>query len=297
MLSIGFLCSGGLGFKALQRVVPKYLVKFVLTDKSSKNIIDFCINKGIPFYEGNPRNGNGFQFVKNFEVDVVCSVNYIFLIEADIIDHPKKIAFNLHGSLLPKFRGRTPHVWAIINNEKETGITAHKINTGCDTGEIIMQKTIPIAPNDTGATILDKFAKEYPKTLFKVFELIKKDKVALTEQDEGMATYFGKRKPDDGEISWDWSRERIYNWVRAQAYPYPGAFTFADSQKITIDKVKFSNAGFNYVQENGTVLKLEPLTIKTPNGALEVEQIREKMVTFKQGMVLTTKKKRNENRQ
>lgn len=290
MLTLGFLCSGSLGLEVLQKVVRQYSVKFVLTDKASQKIIAFCEARSLPCYAGNPRNGIGYQFVKNFEADVICSVNYIFLIEEDIINHSKKITFNLHGSLLPKYRGRTPHVWAIINNEKETGITAHKINTGCDTGEIILQKKIRIAANDTGATILDKFAKEYPKMLFRVFKLIEKDEVVLTQQDDSLATYFGKRTPEDGEISWDWSRERIYNWVRAQSYPYPGAFTFANGRKITIDKVKFSNAGFNFRQQNGTVLKLQPLTIKTPNGALELEVIREKIDTFKLGEVLTTKK-------
>ncbi|MCK8523328.1 hypothetical protein M0D21_17235 [Aquimarina sp. D1M17] len=292
MLTLGVLCSGGLGYKTISQIINNYEVRFVLTDKGSTAIIDFCKDNKIPCFAGNPRKGKGFSFIKDIDVDVIASINYLFLIEEDIITHPKKLAFNIHGSLLPKYRGRTPHVWAIINNEKETGITAHKIEIGCDTGAIIEQIIIPIGDNDTGADILVKYAEQYIPLVEGVLQKVDKKDLETTIQDESKATYFGKRTPNDGEINWNWSKERIRNWVRAQADPYPGAFTFYDNKKVIIDKVNYSDYGFNSSVDNGVILQVSPqLTIKTPNGALSLENIRGEKCTFVVG-----KKLDNENR-
>ena len=127
MITLGVLCSGGLGFDTLVKIHKEYQIKFILTDEKSIEIIQFSKEQEIPLFIGNPRNGTGYQFIKNISVDVITSINYLFLIANDIISHPEKLIFNIHGSLLPKYRGRTPHVWAIINGEKKTGITAHLI--------------------------------------------------------------------------------------------------------------------------------------------------------------------------
>ena len=115
MLNLGILCSGGLGFDTLLKVHKEYEIKFILTDKKSVDIIQFSKEKNIPLFAGNPRNGAGYKFIKDVSVDVIASINYLFLIEEDVFKHSNKITFNIHGSLLPKFRGRTPHVWAIIH--------------------------------------------------------------------------------------------------------------------------------------------------------------------------------------
>ena len=292
MLTIGILCSGGLGHKTLQEITKNYSVDFVLTDNSSIQVIDFCKNNNMPFYAGNPREGKGFNFIKNFQVDVIISINYLFLIEEDIIRHPKKLIFNIHGSLLPKYRGRTPHVWAIINNEKEAGITAHKIDTGCDTGDIIDQIAVPIEENDTGATMLSKYADLYYPLIKNVLIQLENGSIEYRKQKDTNATYFGKRVPEEGEINWDWYKERIRNWVRAQANPYPGAFTFLEGRKIIIDKISYSNFGFESSVENGTILHSdEEIVVKTPNGAVILEKIRTENITFIKG-----KRLGNENR-
>ena len=293
MLSIGMLCSGGLGFDALQKMEPEYNITCVLTDSHSKAIIAFSKEKNIPCFAGNPREGKGFDFIKNFDIDVITSINYLFLIEEDIINHSKKITFNIHGSLLPKYRGRTPHVWAIINNEKEAGITAHIIDTGCDTGGIIHQIRIPIAYEDTGADMLKKYAEAYFPLVKKVLEDLEKNTLKIVQQDESEATYFGKRTPADGEINWNWTREQIRNWVRAQANPYPGAFTFYKGQKIIIDKVSFSDIETKEDHLNGEIIKVKPkLIVKALNGALNIDTMRTENCTFDLG-----KKFDNENRE
>src|SRR5690606_11116288 len=104
-------------------------------------------------------------------VDVLFSINYLFLIERDVLSQDPRVV-NLHGSLLPKYRGRTPHVWAIINNESHTGVTAHLVDEGCDTGPIILQREVPIEYTDTGATILLKFSSLYPEIIADVYRML-----------------------------------------------------------------------------------------------------------------------------
>lgn len=274
-MNIGVLCSGGLGYELLKTVVKKYNIICVFTDKKSVAVSAFCEQQNIPVYVGNPRGGKGYLFIQNYKIDTLVSINYLFLIEKDIYAYASKFAFNVHGSLLPKYRGRTPHVWAIINNEKETGVTAHKIDDDCDTGDIIAQVKIPICNTDTGNDVLLKFKEAYEEIVFDVLDRIEKENIQLTPQNHSFATCFGKRTPGDGKIDWNWQKERIYNWVRAQAYPYPGAFTRYQDQKITIDEVQFSDIGFSYDMPNGLILNQNPLSIKTPNGVIIVSIYRE----------------------
>lgn len=280
-MRIGLLASGNLGFIVLEYMKPLYQIEFVMTDKKSNAIIDFCKNNNIQYFAGNPRNGMAHTFITNKSVDLIISVNYLFIIEKDIIELPVLLAFNIHGSLLPRYRGRTPHVWSIINNEKYTGITAHKIDEGCDTGDIIEQIKIEITNKDTGASILNKYAQQYIPLIESVIFKIKNDSVVYLKQKEAEATYFGVRTPDDGKIDWNWQKERIYNWVRAQASPYPGAFTFYQDEKIIIDEIVFSNHGFNTEMPNGLILSEEPLLVKTSNGVVELTAVRNENLKIK----------------
>lgn len=270
-IKYGILASGALGELCVEHIFKASKINFVFTDKNSNSIIIFCEKNNIPVFIGNPRLGRAIDFMNNFKTDVIFSINYLFIVEKDIIDHPNKISINFHGSLLPKYRGRTPHVWAIINNEKVTGITAHRMTESCDEGEIIFQEKIEIAENDTGATILSKFNQRYPFIIDEVMKMISSDKIYFQKQDETKATWFGKRTPEDGEIKWHWQKERIHNWVRAQAKPYPGAFTYYQNSKIVIHKIEFSDFGFMDNERNGTIIFSDgEIIIKTPNGAVKL---------------------------
>ena len=292
MLTLGVLCSGGLGLDTLSKIAQEQTIHFILTDSHSTGIIDFATKNNIPFYAGNPRKGKGYNFVKEFSVDIIASINYLFLIEEDIINHSNKLTFNIHGSLLPKYRGRTPHVWAIINGETKAGITAHIIDAGCDTGNIIHQIEIPIEFNDTGADMLEKYANEYYPLVKKVLSDISNDELSLKIQNEEDATYFGKRTPLDGEINWNWNKEAIRNWVRAQATPYPGAFTFCNGKKIIIDKISFSEEPIFDKQVNGQIIQIKPnIVVKTKNGAINLDIIRAGNCIFSTGNIFG-----NENR-
>lgn len=276
-LSICLLASGNLGLTLLEHLYCKsdIILHSVFTNKNSDGIVDFCKKNSLSYFAGNPRNGATADFRKslNTRPDIILSINYLFLIEDDLISYPTKYAVNVHGSLLPKYRGRTPHVWAIINNEKQTGITAHLITKDCDRGDVICQKVIPITNDDTGGSVLKKYNESYPALIEEVIAKITSGTFETVKQDESKATYYPKRTPEDGEIDWNWQRERIFNWVRAMAPPeYPGAFFFDGDKKIIVKKVEFSEEGFPEKCANGSVVFYgdESYIVKTQNGCVKL---------------------------
>lgn len=276
-LDVCLLASGKLGYDSLIRLAQTENLVAIFTDKGSERIIAFANQKQIPLFIGNPRAGKAQHFIESIACDVVLSINYLFIVEQDVISLPKKYAINLHGSLLPKYRGRTPHVWAIINNEKLTGITAHLISKAVDNGAILLQKQVPIEIEDTGATILEKYTKLYPTIIEEILSRVKTNSLVFTPQNEALATYFGKRTPADGEIDWDWDAERIRNWVRAQAKPYPGAFSWYGVRKMVIHKVQISDKTVDLTLPNGFILKknTSELLIKVSNHLLILSEIED----------------------
>lgn len=271
-MKICLLISGNLGFTVLKFLMNKYSVLSVFTDAGSVEIIEHCKCHNIPLFVGNPKGGKSVEFRANIQCDVLLSVNYLFIIEDELIKYPSMYAINFHGSLLPKYRGRTPHVWAIINGENKTGITAHLITDDLDAGDIVFQKEIPISTQDTGHNILQKYVRDYPLIIERVLCYVEADSIKCQPQEHKNATYFSKRTPGDGEINWDWQRERIFNWVRALAPPYPGAFTGGAGFKLVVKSSILSDMGFKDTDKNGKILQIlnNQITVKAPNGAITI---------------------------
>ncbi|MCB0716170.1 MAG: methionyl-tRNA formyltransferase [Chitinophagaceae bacterium] len=287
-MKIILLCSGGLGQTILEAVNTTRDLVFVFTDKKSKEIIAYCEKNQIDFFAGNPRLGKADEIIAQLNCDVLLSVNYLFVVKENILNLASKYAINFHGSLLPKYRGRTPHVWAIINGEKKTGISAHLMTTEVDDGAIVKQVEVKIGHEDTGSSILEKFGLIFPKIVDEVLEDVKLDQLKKTNQNHLEATYYQKRTPEDGHINWNWHKERIRNWVRAQAAPYPGAFCFYENKKIIINKMEFDEHGFTNESPNGLILATNPFVIvKVSNGAIKILEFgSENVVNFKKGDIL-----------
>ena len=270
--------SASYGYTVLETLYASGLdIACVLTNKKSPEIISLAEQYNTPYFVGNPREGKAYKWIKesSIEFDNILSVNYLFILEGDVLSLAKKYAVNIHGSLLPRYRGRTPTVWSVINGEKETGATAHLMNEACDDGDIIRQEKLVIGLDETAGMVDDRFFEMYPDFALKVVEDIENGDFHCVKQDPSLATYFGKRTPDMGEINWEWQKERIYNWVRAQAQPwFPGAFTYCNGHKVIINKISFSPLGFLYNMPNGLVVSVDdnhPM-VKTPNGIVRLEE-------------------------
>jgi len=142
----------------------------------------------------------------------------------------------LHASLLPNYSGGAPLVWAIINGEKKTGISFFLMDEGIDSGAIIGQIEEPIYFEDTIATLYARIEEDGLQLIEEYLPKIARGEVSYTPQDESKRRLMPQRSPEDGEIDWSWSALRIYNFIRAQTRPYPGAFTYVGKEKVTIWK-------------------------------------------------------------
>lgn len=164
--------------------------------------------------------------VSHLTPDVVFSFYFRHMLSQDILKIPASGAYNLHGSLLPAYRGRAPVNWAIINGEKKTGVTLHHMIGKPDAGDIVGQKSVEIEFEDTARTLYDKLCVAAREMLAEVLPLIREGRVPRIPQDVTKGSYYGGRRPEDGRIDWNRPAVMIYNLIRAVTDPYPGAFGF-----------------------------------------------------------------------
>jgi len=158
------------------------------------------------------------------------SFYYRRMLPPEVLALARKGAFNMHGSLLPKYRGRAPVNWAILMGESETGATLHEMVAKPDAGRIVDQERVPIGPDETAAEVFAKVSDAAETVLKRSLPHLLAGTASLKKQDLSKGSYFGARRPEDGRIDWSRSALEIHNLVRAVAPPYPGAFT--DKMKI-----------------------------------------------------------------
>jgi methionyl-tRNA formyltransferase len=167
--------------------------------------------------------------------EVIFSFYYRRLLGKEILSLPPLGAYNLHGSLLPSYRGRSPVNWVLVNGERRTGVTLHHMVEKADAGDIVGQKEILIEFEDTALTLYEKLCGKAKELLDESLPLLKKGIAPRRPQDPKLASYFGGRKPEDGRIDWHWPVIRIYNLIRAVTAPYPGAFALLpEGEKLFI---------------------------------------------------------------
>lgn len=181
---------------------------------------------GIPtITPDNPNVPEVVEQIQSLQPDFYFSFYYREMLKAPLLAIPKRGALNMHGSLLPKYRGRVPVNWAIIRGETETGATLHYMTEKPDNGDIVAQQAVPILPNDTAHEVFQKVTVAAEMALNDVLPALLTGKARAEKQDLSKGAYFGGRKAEDGIIDWSKSAQEIHNLVRAVAPPYPGAMT------------------------------------------------------------------------
>ena len=166
--------------------------------------------------------------------DFLFSFYYRFMMPLALLALARRGAFNMHGSLLPKYRGRVPVNWAIIHGEKETGATLHEMTAKPDAGRLVDQQAVPILPNDLAIDVFRKVTVAAEITLHRSLPHLLNGKTSLTSQDLAQGSYYTGRKPEDGRIDWTQSTVAIHNLIRAVAPPYPGAFCDLNGSRLDI---------------------------------------------------------------
>jgi methionyl-tRNA formyltransferase len=195
----------------------------------------------IPFYEVDAlpgkRIGDYYDIIKEIEPDLILVMGWYYMVPRRIRELARHGAWGIHASLLPKYAGGAPLVWAMINGEKETGITLFRLGDGVDDGDIIEQKSFVIEFEDTIKEVYEK-ANEAAKDIL-VKSLGQIERIMPKPQVESQIEIYPQRRPEDGEIDLKKTALEIYNFVRAQSSPYPGAFIkTVDGKRLVIEKAR-----------------------------------------------------------
>ncbi len=174
--------------------------------------------------------------------DFIFSFYYRAMLRPPLLAIPSRGALNMHGSLLPKYRGRVPVNWAIIHGETETGATLHYMTEKPDAGDIVAQTGVPILPDDTAGEVFAKVTVASELTLARVLPALLAGSAPRRKQEVANASYFGGRRPEDGIIDWSKSAAEIHNLVRAVAPPYPGARTTLGGRSARVLRTRVLDA-------------------------------------------------------
>lgn len=278
---------GCVGIKALEKAGFDIQAVFTHTDDPNENhfyssVARVSADMELPVFA--PENVNHplwIERIREMKPDVIFSFYYRDMLSEELLALAPKGAFNLHGSLLPKYRGRAPINWALLNGESETGVTLHKMVAKADAGDIVAQEKVAITDTDTALTLHAKVREAAEVLLDKTLPLIEAGSYKTVAQDESQASYFGRRCADDGQIDWSRSAKEISCLIRAVTEPYPGAFTYLGARKMIVWRARVLDD--NQSKAAGTVLSSDPLRIACGQGALEIVSGQSETGLYMQG--------------
>ncbi|WP_439686065.1 formyltransferase [Cupriavidus oxalaticus] len=209
-----------------------------------RRVADTAAELGIPFLYGeDPCDPTIAQAVRDARPDVIFSFYYRAMIPAAVLALAPGGAFNMHGSLLPKYRGRVPVNWAVLHGETETGATLHAMEARPDAGYIVDQTAVPILPDDTAGEVFEKVTVAAEQTLWRVLPAMIAGQTPQRPNRLAEGSYFSGRKPEDGRIDWSQPAASVYNLIRAVAPPYPGAFTEVAGARFIVARARRIQAG------------------------------------------------------
>ncbi len=234
--------------------------------------VSLALEHNIPVYTPAAlKDEKWIQLIEGTAPDFIFSFYYRSMIPKRILDIPHVAALNLHGSLLPKFRGRAPVNWVLVNGEKETGVTLHEMVEKPDAGDIIAQKKIEITFEDDVYTLYMKMTEAARQLMKEILPKLSDGSFVRVPQ-TGTSSYFGGRKPEDGLITWQKDALSLYNLTRAVTHPYPGAFTYLGRKKVFIWK-SFPENNLHDAAP-GRILSSRPLKVATGEGTLTLLRVQ-----------------------
>lgn len=241
--------------------------KMVMTPPSVKV---YASEHDIPVYQPTSlKSESAFEIIKELKPDVIVVAAYGKLLPKQIIDYPKYGCINVHGSILPKYRGAAPIQWAVINGETETGVTIMQMDEGLDTGDMLLVEKIPIEINDTASSVFDKLAFISRGLIVKALDMSQTCGFEPVKQNDAESTYAPMLDKSISEIDWTKSSDTVHNLVRG-LYDWPIANTTYHGKKLKIYGTRLSDL----CGKPGEVVSVSPLTIACGTGAVEITQLQ-----------------------
>jgi methionyl-tRNA formyltransferase len=268
--NVGYRC-----LEELLRQGAKVALVFTHEDSPTEEIWfdsvrDLAKKHSIPYLTSDINEPANVARLREIAPDFIFSFYYRNMINREVLDIPRLGALNLHGSYLPRYRGRVPVNWAVINGETETGATLHYMVEKPDAGDIVDREKVAIEFTDTALDVFNKVTGAAVKVIGRSWPLLVAGTAPRVPMDLAAGSYFGGRKPADGLIDWTRSAVEIYNLIRGVTHPYPGAFTYLDGKKVIIWQA-WPMAGS---AEAGRVVSTNPLQVGTGEGLLEIRSLQ-----------------------
>ncbi|WP_283137601.1 methionyl-tRNA formyltransferase [Rhizohabitans arisaemae] len=205
------------------------------------SVADLAAEHGIPvLLRDRPEDEELTLRLKEAAPDLIVANNWRTWIPPEIFNLPRHGTLNVHDSLLPAYAGFSPLIWALINGEPEVGVTAHMMDEELDAGDVVVQRAVPVGPEDTATDLFHRTVDLIGPVVEEALALIASGRTDWTPQDRSKASFFHKRSIDDGNIDWTWPAEDIARLVRAQSDPYPNAFTHHRGERVRVLKASVS---------------------------------------------------------
>jgi len=266
------------GYRCLEELLRQGAqVALVFTHEDSpteqiwfKSVRELADEHGIPRRTTDINDPANVGLLRELAPDFILSFYYRNMIKPEVLDIPRLGALNLHGSYLPRYRGRVPVNWAVINGETETGATLHYMVEKPDAGDIVDQEKVAIAFTDTAFDVFNKVTEAAATVIRRAWPMLLAGTAKRIPMDLAAGNYCSGRKPADGRIDWTKSAVQIYNLVRGVTHPYPGAFTFLAERKVIIWQAwPVEGKG-----EPGRVVSTNPLLVGSGKGLLEIRALQ-----------------------
>lgn len=227
-------------------------VALVVTHEDNPNetiwfdsVAETCREHGIEYITpDDPKSPELHAKVKALQPDTIFSFYYRHMLPVELLALARTGAYNMHGSLLPKYRGRVPINWAVLHGETETGATLHEMAAKPDAGAIVAQTAVPILPDDTAFEVFGKVVVAAEQTLWNVLPAMLAGHTPRLPNEIAKGSYFGGRKPEDGRIDWSQPAQAVYNLHRAVAPPYPGAWTVQGGKTFILGQARLSTRNY-----------------------------------------------------
>lgn len=281
-MRIGFFGDGPWAHLALEKICAhdNFKVAYIVAryDTQDSFLKNKAVELGIPFFAfPNVNDLDVISKLASYSVDINVSMSFNQILRKAILKSAKMGFVNCHAGLLPFYRGRNILNWALINDEKEFGVTVHYIDEGIDTGDIILQQKMDILDNDDYGVILRKAYILCAETLDKALCMINNGEVSAIPQSSihPVGFYCGRRQVGDEYLDWNWSSRRIYNFVRSITRPGPGARVICDNQEYIVWGVELIINAPNYICTVGEIVGRDKygITVKTGDATIRLTQV------------------------
>lgn len=282
-LRIGYFADGPWSHKAFELLIKDTSIEicFIVprSDTHDKTLFEYSVKYAIPYLARTQINSEDFyENASHFGCDLFVSMSFNQIFKRKITNLPKYGTINCHAGKLPFYRGRNILNWALINDEKEFGITVHFIDEGIDTGDIILQRTFPISDDDDYSTLLNIAYSQCATILFDAIKLFQRGEVKRINQStiHPVGMYCGQRKSGDEKINWNQESRGLFNFIRAICIPGPVAETTINGTIVKINKSRLIDDAPKYIGIPGQIIGKTDrgFLVKTKDSFLEIFDIK-----------------------